>query len=218
LQSAFDEGNDLVSTSVRPDPVWIVFDDLEQCFVVIGQAKEITLFGDTIERAFMDQAVRLFRTVRNVILVFGLIRRTRCAEPAFVKSFEDRVVPFRRFVLRNLAPQMLNARIVKLLGRPHENIVAAVRRIESELRKHSFQLTRNEIGLFLRCAAFTLRRSLDIDPVLIRSGQKIDVESSLLLVPVDHVGDDRRVQMAKVRQAIGVIDRGCDVKSLHRKK
>ena len=38
---------------------------LKQRFIVVGQAKKITLLGDIIERTFVDQAIRNFRTIRE---------------------------------------------------------------------------------------------------------------------------------------------------------
>ncbi len=113
---------------------------------------------------------------------------------------------------------MLDAFVVKRLGRPHENVVAAIFGIESEIVKHPFQFAGNMIDLFLRRSAVFFGRTLDVDAVLVRPGEKIYVESTLFLIAVYRVRDDCRVKMAKVRQAVGVIDRGCYVKGLHHQK
>jgi hypothetical protein len=54
--------------------------------------------------------------------------------------------------------------------------------------------------------------------VLIGASEKVSVHAALTLVPVDNVGDDGRVQVPEMRQAVGVIDRSCDVKALHLQK
>jgi len=54
--------------------------------------------------------------------------------------------------------------------------------------------------------------------MLIGSGQEIYVEPALLFVTVYGIRDDRGVQMAQMRQAIRVVDRRCNVESLHSKK
>src|SRR5437762_492242 len=69
------------------------------------------------------------------------------------------------------------------------------------------------INLFLWRSVILIGGSLDIYSVFVSSGQKKGVESPLLLIPLNHVGDDCCVQMPKVRQAVGVIDRSCNVKS-----
>ena len=54
--------------------------------------------------------------------------------------------------------------------------------------------------------------------MLIGAGQEIDIEAALLFVAMYDIGDDGRVEMPEMRKTIGVIDRCCDVKALHRKR
>jgi hypothetical protein len=54
--------------------------------------------------------------------------------------------------------------------------------------------------------------------VFICACQKVGIETALQLVTFDDVRNDRRVQVPEVRQTVGVIDRGCDVKTLHLQK
>ena len=72
--------------------------------------------------------------------------------------------------------------------------------------------------MFLWCSTILFRRTLDINAVFIGPCQKIDVETALLLVAVYHIGNYRRVQMAQMGKAVRIIDRRCDVKSVHPKK
>ncbi len=84
--------------------------------------------------------------------------------------------------------------------------------------EHPLQLARNIVDLLLWRAVISLGCPLDIYPVFICSGQEICVETALPLITADAVRHDRRVQMPEMRQAVGVIDRGCYVKSLHCEK
>jgi hypothetical protein len=54
--------------------------------------------------------------------------------------------------------------------------------------------------------------------VLIGASKKVGVESPLPFVTLDHVRNDRRIQMPEVRQAVCVINGRCDVKGLHLQK
>src|SRR5687767_14500542 len=165
----------------------------------------------------MDQAVRYIGSVGFGVFVFGFVCRAWRAEPALVKALVNALVSFRRLVFRDLAPEMLDAFVMKRLRGPHENIVSAAFRIESEIREHSFQLTRDIVSLSLRRAALALGSALYVDAVFVGAGQEIDVKPALLLIPVNGVRHYGCIQMAEVRQAIRVIDRGCDVKRLHSK-
>ena len=61
----------------------------------------------------------MYRTMRNItavgqiVLLFRFVFSTGSAEPAFVKSFVDRAVAFRSFVLRDLLPEMPARRAAK---------------------------------------------------------------------------------------------------------
>mgnify|MGYP001811229939 CR=1 FL=1 len=113
---------------------------------------------------------------------------------------------------------MLNAFVMKFFGRPHKNVVTAVFGIQTEFGKHFLEFARDIINLFLRCSAVRFGSALDIDAVFVRSRQEISIETALPFMPLNHVGNDRRVKMTEMRQRIGVIDRRCYVKSLHNPK
>jgi hypothetical protein len=59
------------------------------------------------------------------------------------------------------------------------------------------------------------RRPLNVYPVFIRAGKKEGVEAALPFVAGDGVGDDGRVKVPKVREAVGVVDRCRYVESRH---
>jgi hypothetical protein len=54
--------------------------------------------------------------------------------------------------------------------------------------------------------------------MFIGAGKKVSVEAPLPFVTLDHVRNDRRIQMPEVRQAVCVINGRCDVKGLHLQK
>src|SRR5687768_4373548 len=102
----------------------------------------------------MDQTVRNVRAFGNRVFIFRLVRGARGAKPALIKALVDWLVPFRRLVLRDLAPQVLNSGVVKPLRRSHKDVVPASIGTKPEVGEHTLQFTRNIVGLLLRSAGF----------------------------------------------------------------
>src|SRR5690606_21191987 len=122
--------NYLVSPSFWPDQIGPSVDSFKQKLGIIRQAKEIAFFGNTVERPFVHETIRNVTAFGNVVFVFGLERRTRSAEPAFVMPLVNVRIPFRRRAFRDRAPELLRSLVMKRLGRTHKNVVAAVFRVE----------------------------------------------------------------------------------------
>ena len=87
----------------------------------------------------MNQTEGYVEAFRNIIFVFGFVLGARSTEPAFVIALIDGVVPFRCLVFRYLAPKVLNALVMKRLGRTHEDVVTAVLGIQAKFGKHPLQ-------------------------------------------------------------------------------
>jgi hypothetical protein len=106
---------------------------------------------------------------------------------------------------------------VKRLGRAHEDVIAAVLGVEPEVGEHLLQLSDDVIDVLFRRAPGLRRGALDVRPVLVRPRQEVGLEAALPLVTRQEVGDDGRVQVPHVGQAVGVIDGGRDVECFHKK-
>src|SRR5205085_12395148 len=118
---------------------------------------------------------RITSILRFLILVFRLVLSAWRAEPSFVETLVDSFTPFRCAAARSTPPQLLNALLVKRVGRAHEDVVAAVLCVQPELCCHLLEIADNIIGLLLRRAPITRRSTLYVDAVLIRARQEEDL-------------------------------------------
>src|SRR5437588_8923587 len=105
---------------------------------------------------------------------------------------------------------------MKRLRRTHEDVITAVFGIEPKRRRHLLEIADDIIGLFFWRAIVALRGALDVDPVLVGAGKKERLNSLLPLLTRNCVRYDHRVEMAQVRQAVGIIDRCSYVEGGHR--
>src|SRR5437879_5584366 len=164
----------------------------------------------------MHQASRRFVRIRRLcIFVFRLVGSASSAKPAFIVAFVQGLAPFRSLCLRYPTPELTYSCVMKRLRRAHEDVVTAVFSIEPKRRRHLLEIADNIIGLFFRRAIIALRCALDIYAMLIGTGKKERLNSLLSLLTRNRVRYDHRVEMAEMRQAVGVIDRCGDVESFH---
>ena len=61
----------------------------------------------------------------------------------------------------------------------------------------------------------SLGGTLDVDTMLVGAGEKESLNSLLPFLPGDRVGHDHGVQMAEMRKAVRVVDRGRNVEGFH---
>ncbi len=87
--------------------------------------------------------------------------------------------------------------------------------VQTEGRSHLLVIADNIIGLFLRRTIVAFGRALDIYAVLVGAGEKECINSLLSFVARDRVSHNHRVQVTKMRKAVGVIDWRGDVESFH---
>src|SRR5579862_961984 len=69
------------------------------------------------------------------------------------------------------------------------------------------ELLGDHVGIFLRRLTLRLRRSLDVDAVLVRAGFQDHVETLHLLQPFDRVRGNGRIRVPDVGRGVGVVDR-----------
>src|SRR6185436_1412938 len=97
-------------------------------------------------------------------------------------------------------PKLTDAFGVKGLSRAHENIEAAVRRVETKRRGHFGEVVDDVVGLFLGSASLALGGAFDVDAVFVGAGEKKCLDSLLSSLSRDRVRHDHRVEMTEVRQ------------------
>ena len=107
---------------------------------------------------------------------------------------------------------------MKRLGRPHEDVVSAIGRVEAKVVKHPLQFARDIVSLFFRCTVIFLGCPLNIYAVLIGACKKKGIKAALPLKTSNDVGDYRRIKMPQMRQAVRIVDRRRDVKRFHQKR
>src|SRR5947207_11805533 len=95
---------------------------------------------------------------------------------------------------------------MKRVSRAHEDVITAMLRVQTKRGCHLLEIADNIIGLFFRRTIIALRCALDIYAMLIGTGKKERLNSLLSLLTRNCVRYDHRVEMAQVRQAVGVID------------
>src|SRR5437667_12872320 len=105
---------------------------------------------------------------------------------------------------------------MKRLGRAHEDVVATVRGIKAESRGHLLEIADHVIRLFLRSAVVQLRCAFNVDAVFVGPGEKESLDSLLSLMTRDRVSHNHRVQVAQMRETVGVVDGRGDVEGGHR--
>src|SRR5882724_1693888 len=150
------------------------------------------------------------------IFILRLVSGARRAKPTFVVTFVNRVAALRRLRPGCAPPQFTDALGMKWLGGAHEDVIAAVRRIQAEGCGHLLEIADDVIGLFLRSAIVEFGRALNVYAVFVGAGQKKGFDALLSLTPRDQVSDNHRVQVAQMREAVGVIDGRGDVEGGHR--
>src|SRR2546423_14216950 len=118
---------------------------------------------------------RIARMLRLLILVFRLVLSAWRAEPSFVEPLVDSFTPFRCAASCCATPQLLNALLVKRVGRAHEDVVTAMFSIQPELCRHLLEIADNIIGLLLWRSSITRSSALYVDAVLVRARQEEDL-------------------------------------------
>src|SRR5881396_4154632 len=164
----------------------------------------------------MHQASWGFVRIRRLcIFVFCLVGSASRAKPAFVVAFVQGIAPFRSLGLRHSPPEFTHSFVMKRLSRAHEDVVTAMLCVQTKRGCHLLEIADDIIGLFLWRAIVALRGALDVNRVLVGAGKKKRLNTPLSLLTRNRVRYDHRVEMAEMREAVGVID-GCgDVKSFH---
>src|SRR5437868_1625252 len=158
---------------------------------------------------------RLALALRRRVFSLRLVCRARGAEPAFIMPLVDCLSPFRRLSLCNSPPQLAHAFVMKGFGRSHKDVVTIMLRVQTKLAESLFEACDDFIRILFWRYPSTLSESLNIYPVLVRPRQKIGLVTALAIMTLQAIGDNRRIETAKMRKAVGVVDRRCDVKSLH---
>src|SRR5689334_4637435 len=162
LKPATHKADHFVSPVLRSHEIRFLVRGQER-LVVIREPEKVTLFRNAIEWRVVNEASRRITFVlRFLILVFSLIFSTRSAEPAFVVALVNRVAALGSLRFRDATPELAHALVMKRLGGAHEDVVAAVGRVECKLVRHLFEITDNVIGLFLRRASGFLRGAFDV--------------------------------------------------------
>src|SRR5262249_46092287 len=125
------------------------------------------------------------------------------AIPAFVGPLVD--VP----VVEHCLYKLLAADVVALLAGLNEVVVADLQGTPDLL-----ELTGHVVHVLLRVAAQLGRPAGDLDRVLVVAHQEVDVVTLHAAVAGLHVGAELLEGGADVRPAVGVVDRGGQVKSI----
>src|SRR5260370_1432955 len=99
---------------------------------------------------------------------------------------------------------------MKRLSRTHENIVTAMRGVETKGRRHLLEIVNDIISLFFGRAMVPLRGAFDVDAVLVRSREKESLDPLLPLPAGNRIRHDHRVEMTKMRETVGVVDGRAD--------
>src|SRR5918911_1886751 len=154
---------------------------------------------------------RLALTLRRRILPLRLVSSARGAEPALIMALVNSLSPLRRLRSCDAPPQLAHAFVMKRLGRPHEDVVTIMLRVQAELAENLLEFRDDPVCVLFRRLPIALGQTLDVDAVLIRTCQKIGLVATLPVMPPQTVRDYRRIQTAQMRNAVSVKDRSCDV-------
>jgi hypothetical protein len=103
--------------------------------------------------------------------------------------------------------------MVVFLDRANEAVEADVKNLI-----HLAEIAGHFIRQLARCATLLRCLSRHLQPVFVRAGLKAHVPPQPALKAGDHVGGDRFVGVADMRAAIGVIDRGGEIKGVSHRR
>ncbi len=107
--------------------------------------------------------------------------------------------------------ELLDGGAVARLGRADEVVVGDVERLPGRGETGG-----DAVGELLRRLARRGRRLLDLEPVLVRAGEELDIIAEQPVPPGHGVADDRRVGVPDVRLVVHVVDRRRRVEPAHR--
>src|SRR5882724_10560545 len=150
---------------------------------------------------------RLVRIFRLQIFIFGFVGRTGGAKPTLVVPPIERLTAFGSLRFRDAGPELADPFVMKRLAGAHQDIVATVLGVETKRGRHLFEVVDYIVSLLLWRAVISLRRALNIYSVLVSSGEKEGLDSLLSFAARDRVGHNHGIEVADMRQAVGVIDR-----------
>src|SRR6185369_12233277 len=188
FQATFDEAYDFVAARFRLDEVWILLVEIEQRLLECGKLEEIVFFRDRFRRAAAIGTVFAGLHVHIGVVVDAILPD--------VVAFVDVVV------LAAAAEEPLHGADVREIGGADEFVRGNAEFFPE--RFPGFSHAGDKFGF--RDAGF-LRGALDVDAVLIGAGGHDHVEAAHALKPAHGVADDGGVDVADVRQAVGVVDR-----------
>jgi len=174
-------------------------DVIQDPLSVLGQAKEVVLLLDP-----MRLACRMQRTASVDEVFFLLEGLTANAIPALVDPLVD--VAFRMDARR----QLTHTRLVACLGRSDEVVESDVE-LPPRIAKQHLHLIAVGDGI----QTLLDGRAVYVLGMLVVPHQEPRVHAAQLLVTRDDVGRDLLVRRPKVRLAVDVIDRGCQVEAAH---
>ena len=84
---------------------------------------------------------------------------------------------------------------MEIVGRTHKNIVTTVFFGQTEIGKHTFILCGNKIDLRLRSSFIIFRFAFYVYAVLIGSGEKKCIKTTLLFIALDDIRNGRCIKM-----------------------
>jgi hypothetical protein len=190
-QSRADQSERLVAPELRHDRSRMGRVPVEQAVLEAGEAKEVVLLLELLDRQLVDRA-----QVAGQQVVVAVVQLATHAVLASVEVELD--------VTGGVATleELLHRGPVAGLGRADEVVVG-----DLEVLPRLGELRRDRIGERLRIESGRVGGPLDVEAVLVGSGQEQHLVAEQPVPARQRVADDRRVGVTQVRFGVDVVDR-----------
>jgi hypothetical protein len=197
LEPLLDEGDDLAPAGLGADELRVVAVVLQQPVGVLGDAEEVVLLPDGVDRSAVDRAVAVDQLLGAVELLAGHTVQALVAVQVDVA------------LVVQLLPQVLHGQHVALLGGADEVVVGDV-----QLGPGGLPPLHDLVGPGLRVEPAGLGRPGHLLAVLVGPGEEQHPVPVGTTPTRQHVGRDGGVGVADVRQVVDVVDRGGELEGV----
>ena len=194
LEAPLDEAHNLIHPGGGDDKVGVGVIEVQKLFLKSREFKEIALLGHELCRA---------STVGTICHTLGGVGFTVDAIVSTIFAQVDEIVLFDPF-------EHLRYGVTMSLFCGTDELIETEAQFLPDLPKRG----RVGVGEFSRRQTLLAGSPFNFEPMFIRTGQRADLQTTHPLVTGNRISDDRRIGVPHMRNAVDVIERSSQIKSV----